>query len=146
VSSRVNLIRLLFVVWLLSFGVRLGRGVTICLGTQETKVLVRSWWWLEDGGGLPPRRVIYTERYASVVPMGTWPMGDSEGLWVVRIPSHSTVCLIVSPLDQGCSLIHIFWLVIKTHKRVTLSDHARRTGKSWWTIPQNLVRKIVPLK
>ncbi len=40
-----------------------------------------------------------------------------EGLWVIRIPSHSTVCLIGSPLEQGCSLIYTFWLVIKTHKR-----------------------------
>jgi hypothetical protein len=36
--------------------------VTICLGTQETKVLVRSRCWLEDGGGLSGRRVIYTQR------------------------------------------------------------------------------------
>ncbi len=28
---------------------------------------------------------------------------------MVRIPSHSTVCLIGSPLEQGCSLI-FFWI------------------------------------
>jgi hypothetical protein len=67
--------------------------VTIRLGSQETKVLVRSRCWLEDGGGLPTRRVIYTQHKVSVVTMGTWPMGDSEGLWIVRISSHNTVCL-----------------------------------------------------
>jgi len=45
--------------------------VTICLGDQETKVLVRSRCWLEDGGGLPAHWVIYTQRQVSVVPMGT---------------------------------------------------------------------------
>ena len=36
---------------------------------------------------------------------------------MVRIPSHSTVCLIGSPLEQGCSLIFFFRLVINTHER-----------------------------
>jgi hypothetical protein len=79
--------------------------VTVCLGVQETKVLVRSRCWLEDGGGLPAHRVIYTQRQVSVVSMGTWPMGDSGVLWVVRIPSHVTVYLTGSPLDQGCLII-----------------------------------------
>jgi hypothetical protein len=51
--------------------------------------------------------------------MRTWPMGDSEGLWVVRIPSHITVCLTDSPLEQGCSII--FWIGNKnTWARVRL--------------------------
>ena len=50
-------------------------GVTICLGTQETEVLVRTLGCVEDGGGLPGHRVIYTQHQVSVVPMG-----DPEGL------------------------------------------------------------------
>ncbi len=88
-----------------SFGVRLDRGVTRCFGSQETKVLVRSRWWLEDGGGLPGHWVIDTQNQGTFVPMGTWPMGDSGSLWVVRISSHNTVWLTDSPLVQGCSLI-----------------------------------------
>ena len=38
---------------------------------HETKVLVRSLRWLEDGGGLSVRRVIYTHHQVSVVTMGT---------------------------------------------------------------------------
>ena len=30
--------------------------------------------------------------------------------------------------------------------KTTVSDYARKTGKSGWTMPENLVRKIVPLK
>ncbi len=37
-----------------------GRGVTICLGDQETKVLVRSRWWLEGGDGLPAHWILST--------------------------------------------------------------------------------------
>jgi hypothetical protein len=48
-----------------SFGVRFGTGVTICLGPQETKVLVRSRWWLEDGGGLPSHWILSTQRLPS---------------------------------------------------------------------------------
>ncbi len=70
---------------------------------------VRSRCWLEDGGGLPVHWVIYTQCQSSVVTMGTWPMGDSGSLWVVRIPSHITVWLIGSPLEQGCSLIIFDW-------------------------------------
>jgi hypothetical protein len=50
-----------------------GGGLVGMMGSGEG--LVRSRWWLEDGGGLPVRRVIYTQRYAS---------------------SHSTVCHIIS--------------------------------------------------
>ena len=53
-------------------------GVAICLCAHETQVLVRSRCWLEDGGGLPARRVIYTQCQPSVVPMGTWPMWTPE--------------------------------------------------------------------
>jgi hypothetical protein len=63
--------RFFFVDMWFSFDVRLDRGVIICLGDQETKVLVRSRWWLEDGGGLPTHRVIYTHHQDSVVTMGT---------------------------------------------------------------------------
>jgi hypothetical protein len=93
--------------------------VTIRLGTEREQgprpVTVLS----GRRGGLPVHRVISTQCQVSVVPMGTWPMGDSEGLlWVVRISSHITVCLIGSPLEQGCSLI-IFLLSINTHERET---------------------------
>ena len=93
-------------------------GVTICLRTYETKFLVRSRCWLEDGGGLQTHWVIYKHHQASVVPMGTWLMGDPGILWVVRIPSHITVCLIDSPLEQGRSLIFLISNKIKTHERL----------------------------
>ncbi len=48
--------------------------------------------------------------------MGTWSMGDSGSLCVVRISSHNPVCLLGAPLEQGCSLI--FWSVMKTHERI----------------------------
>ncbi len=78
------------------------------------------------------KREIYTQCQVSVVPTGTWPMTDSEGLWVVRISSHDTVCLIGSPsLDQGCSLI-IFWLVIKTHERERQFERQDLSGILLW--------------
>jgi hypothetical protein len=40
-------------------------------GAKEAMVLVRSRCCLEDGGGLPACRVIYTQRQVSVVFMGT---------------------------------------------------------------------------
>jgi hypothetical protein len=45
----------------------------MCLGVQETKVLVRSRCWLEDGGGLPGRRVIYTRAKFLSCPWGRDP-------------------------------------------------------------------------
>jgi hypothetical protein len=40
-------------------GVRLW-GVTVCRGVQKIEALVRTHGCLEDGGGLPVHRVIYT--------------------------------------------------------------------------------------
>ena len=69
-----------------------------------TKVLVRSLGYLEDGGGLTYRQVIYTHRQASVVPIGRRPMGvltpDSVYEYVFN-PQH---CMPDgSPLGQGSS-------------------------------------------
>jgi hypothetical protein len=65
----------------------------------------------------------------------TWPMGDSVSLWVFRITSHNTVCLIVSTLEQGCSLIIFF---IDTQERavntvvfVCDNDHISQTCNIW---------------
>jgi hypothetical protein len=84
-------------------------------------------------------RVIYTQCQVSVVTMGTWSMGDSEGLWVVRISSHSTVCLTGSPLEQGCSLI-IFFIVNKN----TWERERHHLPGGMYTLVMNLyVRKVV---
>ncbi len=70
----------------------------------------RTRWWLEDGGGLPARRVIYAQRYASVVPMG-----DPEYSFVSCPYSFPQHCMPYR-LSVGAGLFsNLFWISNKRH-------------------------------
>ncbi len=65
-----------------------------------------SWVWLPRIVVLKLNSSLGKNSCTQLCPWGRDPWGTRNiVLWVVRIPSHSTLCLIGSPLEQGCSLI-----------------------------------------